>query len=91
MIPCEENKCLLLGICKSKTEIEYTILADFYGMATDQTYDTGADVWDAIELVFPRLQEIQGPMVYGKTLQYRKFNIFKYPDPGYFNPGGPET
>ena len=88
MPPCKESKCILYPICLDKIKLECELLSDFYGMATDQTYDSGADVWNAIQEVLPKLQEIQGPQIINGGLSYRAFNIYKYPDPGYFNPGG---
>ena len=86
-IPCRENKCILLPICKNKFEIECQILADFYGKETGGTYDSRADVWDDIEKTLPKLIEVHGPMVLTKTLAYRSYKIYKYPDPGHLPPG----
>ena len=87
MPPCKANKCIAYPICLSKTEIECQLLADFYGMASDQTYESGADIWNVIQEALPKLQEIHGPRLTKGGLIYRAFNIYKYPDPGYFNPG----
>ena len=87
-VPCTKDKCLKYPICLNKTELECSDLADFYGMGTDHDYDSGAEIWDAIQVALPKLLEIQGPLLIKDQLTYRSFNIYKYPDPGYFNPGG---
>ncbi len=86
MIPCIKNKCILLPICKGKFEIECHELAEYYGKRTDGTYISGSHVWYDIQEVFPKLQEIMGPLKRSKTLVYRTFKIYKHPDPGRFVP-----
>ena len=87
MPPCKENKCILYPICLGKAKVECEILADFYGMASDGTYDSGSEIWGVIQDVLPNLEEIHGPFIVKNGLSFRTFTICKYPDPGYFNPG----
>lgn len=82
-LPCIQTKCILLPICKGKFEIECTILAAYYGKETGESYISGDKVWVYIETIFPKLLEINGPMIQTKSLRYRSFKIYKYPDPGY--------
>lgn len=46
MIPCIENKCILLPICKSRTIIKCFIMLDFINHASPP-------VWDHILKVLP--------------------------------------
>jgi len=82
-LPCLTNKCILLPVCKAKFEIECKVLSDYYGEATDTTYNSyDRETWNEIEKVLPKLLEIHGPVVQTKTLKYRTYIIYKYPDPG---------
>jgi len=78
-LPCIEDKCILLPVCKSKFEIECREIAKYYGLATDGSYNNADRAWDEIEKVLPKLIEINGPMVRGIYLSYRSYNIYKYP------------
>ncbi len=80
MIPCKENKCLLLPICKGKISIECVELTSYYGTLTDGTYDSGADIWIVIEETLPKLKEIVGPMKRAFHFKYRSYKIVKYPN-----------
>lgn len=81
-LPCSK-KCLKYPICISMLEIECKGLSEYYGEATESTYESGAECWDHIEKVFPKLLEIHGPMIQTKSLRYRAYKIYKYPDPGH--------
>lgn len=87
-IPCKQNKCILYPICISKFEIECDFLSSYYGKMSNETYDSEDEkAWNEIEKILPKLQEIHGPIVNGKHLQYRAYTIYKYPDPGIYTPG----
>ena len=83
MLPCTQNKCILLPICKVKFEIECEKLTEYYAEKTDRTYLPGHEVWDIIEKTLPKLLEINGPMIHTKSLSYRAYNIYKNPDDRY--------
>ena len=82
-MPCKENKCILLPICKGKFEIECKQLATYYGYKTDHTYIPGHDIWESIEKILPNLLEIHGPMIQTKSLNYRSFKIYKHSEDRY--------
>jgi hypothetical protein len=78
-LPCIEDKCILLPICKSKFEIECMEITKYYAFETDGSYNNADRAWDEIEKVLPKLIKINGPMVRSPCLTYRSYNIHKYP------------
>jgi len=78
-IPCISNKCILLPVCKAKSDIECKNLTQYYGDKTNRKFHSGDKVWIDINKILPNLERIQGPLVHRGNLIYRTYMIHKDP------------
>ena len=58
MIPCKQDKCILLAICKPKEDITCDILFDYYDLEVAKGEQSKKEAWQLLNQTFPNLDHI---------------------------------
>lgn len=71
MIPCKENKCILLPICNNKESVQCNLLDEYFESEGRKQVHSIIPVWIRIKKVLPPLKQIVFhriiPNNYGKS------------------------